>query len=108
MGPYKFPNGTVYVGEWYVISYQTRTANLMEGESTTSRIKRILREFRWMGIFKVFCLVILGYGRIIQANGDYYEGELKNGQANGRGVYKEGEIVYEGYFKDNLQHGIGL
>ena len=60
------------------------------------------------GDIQGFLFSYLGYGRIIQANGDYYEGELKNGQANGRGVYKEGEIVYEGYFKDNLQHGIGL
>jgi hypothetical protein len=32
-------------------------------------------------------LFILGYGRIIHSNGDYYEGQIKNSKANGEGLY---------------------
>ena len=42
------------------------------------------------------------------ADGDVYEGEIKNGQFNGFGKYTfaSGEI-YEGQFKDNNTNGFG-
>ena len=42
------------------------------------------------------------------ANGDKYEGQWKDGQANGLGtcVYANGDI-YEGQFKDDKRHGQG-
>ena len=43
MGPYKFPNDTVYVGQWYVIYYLTRTVNRMEKGNTIFQISRILK-----------------------------------------------------------------
>jgi hypothetical protein len=54
MGPYKFPNDTVYVGQWYVIYYLTRTVNRMEKDSTTFRISRILKALLLKAASKVF------------------------------------------------------
>jgi hypothetical protein len=51
--------------------------------------------------------VISGRGRVIYPNGDYYEGDIVNSKANGRGKCVEGDMTYEGEFKDNLQHGKG-
>lgn len=60
----------------------------------------------------MYCLTshnkILGQGRVIYPNGDYYEGEIFDGKANGKGKYVEGGITYVGDFKDNLLHGDGI
>ena len=48
-----------------------------------------------------------GYGRFINANGDYYQGEVKYGRGNGEGIYVTEDIVYRGFFKDNVLHGEG-
>ena len=47
-------------------------------------------------------------GRGRTADGDVYEGEFKDGEANGRGTYtwSDGD-AYEGEFKDGLKHGRG-
>jgi len=46
---------------------------------------------------------------IIDEYGNKYEGEIKNGQANGKGIktYKDGRI-HKGLFKDNKRHGEGI
>ena len=51
----------------------------------------------------------LSENTIIDEYGNKYEGEIKNGQANGKGVktYKDGR-VYKGLFKDNKRHGEGI
>ncbi len=54
MGPYKFPNDTVYVGQWYVIYYLTRTVNRMEKDSTIFQISRILKAILSKVAYKVF------------------------------------------------------
>lgn len=47
MAPYKFANGTVYHGEWYVINcYIRRTVNPTARESTICPITRFLKECR--------------------------------------------------------------
>ena len=54
MGPYKFPNDTVYVGQWYVIYYLTRTVNPMERDSTICQISPILKALLFKAPFKVY------------------------------------------------------
>ncbi len=54
MGPYKFPNDTVYVGQWYVIYYFTRTVNRMEKDSTIFQISPILKALLSKVAYKVF------------------------------------------------------
>lgn len=49
----------------------------------------------------------MGFGRYIQANGDYYEGEVLNGLANGHGKYITNTSEFEGQFVDNIQNGYG-
>ncbi len=53
MGPYKFKNGTVYLGEWSVIFYFIRTENPMEEENIISRINPISKESLCKDKFKV-------------------------------------------------------
>jgi len=52
--------------------------------------------------------VICRKARIIYPNGDYFEGDVDNNKANGKGKLVEGKTSYKGSFKDNLQHGMGL
>jgi len=44
-----------------------------------------------------------GNGKIKFTNGDWYEGEFKNGKRDGFGTYfyPNGKIRYEGEWKDN-------
>ena len=46
-----------------------------------------------------------GYGRFVNANGHYYQGEVKYGRGNGEGVYVTDDVVYKGFFRDNVLHG---
>jgi len=46
-------------------------------------ISLYLKEFLSKIKSKVFFIYIQGFGRIIHANGDYFEGEVKNSKANG-------------------------
>jgi hypothetical protein len=50
-----------------------------------------------------------GKGKYIYENGDYYVGDFVNGLYHGNGIeyYKNGNIRYEGEFKDNLYDGKG-
>lgn len=51
--------------------------------------------------------VISRKSRIIYPNGDYYEGEVSNNRAQGKGKLVEGKVTYIGEFKDNRPHGKG-
>jgi len=44
------------------------------------------------------------------SDGFYYEGQILNGKRSGRGTIKteEGQLVYEGDFKDDLYEGEGM
>jgi hypothetical protein len=48
-----------------------------------------------------------GCGRLIMPNGDYYEGDIKFGRANGNGYFVTKSGEYRGCFKDNVRHGHG-
>jgi hypothetical protein len=48
-----------------------------------------------------------GFGRFINANGDYYQGDVKFGRGNGEGRYFSGFTSFHGFFKDNVLHGDG-
>lgn len=60
----------------------------------------------------MYCLTshnkINGRGRVIYPNGDYYEGNIVDGQAEGQGKYVEGAICYTGEFSENKIHGEGV
>ena len=49
-----------------------------------------------------------GCGRLIMSNGDYYEGDIKFGRANGNGYFVTKSGEYRGGFKDNIRHGHGI
>ena len=54
-----------------------------------------------------------GHGKVIfgdnKFKGDFYEGEVKNGQHHGFGTYKYSNgSVYVGYFRKNKRHGLGI
>ncbi|KAL9188902.1 hypothetical protein ACHAXT_011392 [Thalassiosira profunda] len=48
-------------------------------------------------------------GTLRGVNGDVYEGEVKDGKRNGKGVcrYANSGAVYDGEWKDDMWHGIG-
>lgn len=48
-----------------------------------------------------------GYGRIIKANMNVYEGDFVNGEMNGEGNCIENGIRYKGMFKNGLKSGVG-
>lgn len=51
-----------------------------------------------------------GKGRLTQANGDLYQGDWKDGVAQGKGVFvqREAGIIYDGEWKNDVQHGKGI
>lgn len=49
-----------------------------------------------------------GFGRIISANGDYYEGQSQNGKASGKGIFVSGPYRYDGEWQEDMKHGRGL
>ena len=49
-----------------------------------------------------------GYGRLIFASGNIYEGEFLNNQRHGTGTFTElSDKRYEGQFENNKYHGFG-
>ena len=48
-----------------------------------------------------------GYGKKTYGDGSTYEGNWKNGQRNGYGVYREKDYRYEGNWKNNNYNGYG-
>ena len=50
-----------------------------------------------------------GRGRMTQPNGDVYQGDWKDGVADGKGVFiqKDAGVIYDGDWKNDLQHGKG-
>lgn len=47
-----------------------------------------------------------GYGRLIKPN-CYYEGDIKDGFAYGKGNYEDTEKTYSGEWRNDLRHGFG-
>lgn len=53
-------------------------------------------------------LILFILGKIIHRDGDFYEGDWKDDQANGYGIYSSPDgTQYEGEWKNDLQHGFG-
>lgn len=50
-----------------------------------------------------------GFGKILFENGEYFEGEFKNGKANGEGIliFDNGDY-YHGQIQDNKASGKGI
>lgn len=48
-----------------------------------------------------------GHGVYQFTNGDVYTGDSNYGMRDGYGVFKSDAYTYEGFFSNNLQHGIG-
>ncbi|CAD8103343.1 unnamed protein product [Paramecium sonneborni] len=48
-----------------------------------------------------------GFGRMIMASGDYFEGFSQNGKANGKGLFSSVNYLYEGDWEEDLKHGKG-
>ena len=74
-------------GMYVFVNNERRTAKLTARVDITCRTTRCFKECRFRTKFKVILVIIEGYGRIIHANGDYYEGEVRNSKANGEGTY---------------------
>lgn len=49
-----------------------------------------------------------GKGVFTFANGDVYDGEWRNGQKHGHGVYKQGNTTFEGEFVNDKRNGPGV
>jgi hypothetical protein len=51
-----------------------------------------------------------GWGKLLFADGAYYEGEFKQGEICGRGIlyYSEGRPAYDGMWLDGKFHGKGV
>ena len=47
-----------------------------------------------------------GYGRLIKRN-CYYEGQIKEGKANGSGNYEDELRTYSGEWKNDKRNGLG-
>lgn len=47
-------------------------------------------------------------GKIEYANGDVYEGELRDGQPHGWGVLRSPDAKHEGEWKNGKKHGKGV
>ena len=49
-----------------------------------------------------------GKGKLIYSDGGIYSGEFEMGEKNGRGKFKRNDICYEGEWRDDKPHGIGI
>jgi hypothetical protein len=51
-----------------------------------------------------------GWGKLLFADGAYYEGEFKQAEINGRGIlyYSEGRPAYDGMWVEGKFHGKGV
>jgi hypothetical protein len=51
----------------------------------------------------------MGFGRIVHADGDVYEGEWKDGMAHGPGKYYHADgTIYAGEWVTDVKHGQGI
>jgi hypothetical protein len=52
--------------------------------------------------------VPVGNGRYVNQDGNYYEGEIKAGRANGQGKFIAKNYKYQGMWRDDLPFGEGV
>lgn len=94
-GPMALTDGSVYIGQWI--------GSKRHGKGKLYQADGVYQEGYWNGVLHL-------YGRIIQSNGDHYEGEFYMGQMTGRGKFEdlEGNIAYDGEWRDDQKHGKGV
>ena len=94
-GPFKYADGTIYLGQMMNNKKEGRGKKLWPDGS--------ILEGYWKDD------KAHGMGRKIHANGDVYEGEVVNNQANGHGRYEHytSGCYHEGEWKDDREHGYG-
>lgn len=93
--PIKFKDGNIYSGNW---NYNGKK----EGFGINIRPDGSLYKGYWENDH------ITRYGTYIDVQGNYYQGELKNGVACGSGVlYMKEKFKYTGNFDNDVQNGIG-
>lgn len=95
-GVLNFKNGTSYTGEFNSEGFYNGKGTLILGESKV----KIQGEFKEGH---------LNYGDILYPNGDTYQGNIKELQPHGMGVYtfKNGDEVYKGNFYSGKKSGKG-
>lgn len=47
-----------------------------------------------------------GYGRLIKPT-SYYEGDIRDGFAHGKGNYEDFDKIFSGEWRNDLRHGFG-
>lgn len=94
LGPYKYPNGDTYEGQY---SYGKR-----DGFGVCISKEGSLYEGYWEND------QMEGKGRMIYTNGDVFEGVFKQGLPNGKGELKHSDNTgYEGNWVNGEKEGIG-
>lgn len=95
IGKCVFPNGAVYEGAW--------ENGKKHGQGSLTFLDGQTYEGTWIENRQTV-------SKLTFVNGSVYEGELLNGRRHGRGIYKSdaGMIVYDGEWKDDEWNGRGI
>ena len=94
IGPFRYPNGAMYRGEYEGSERQGMGKQVWEDGK--------VYEGSWMNDQQH------GFGRIVFPDGDCYEGEISFDKYNGEGRYtRTCGICYSGYWLNNQRSGLG-
>ena len=97
--PRALGDGSIYVGQWASVG----SGLYRKGKGRLYKQDGSYQEGYWVGPR------LHAHGRMIASNGDYYEGELKDGLRNGEGVFKsfDQRTEYRGSWANDLKYGRG-